>query len=335
MTEGASAYPPADAWIAAVHSSEEDFQPLGAAFVIDATRLLTCAHVVISDDGGVRDPLWIAFPKGDELPRRRVALVAHVYSPPVKDLAVLVLEEPVPDGVGAAPLRCPRPIDLVNRVWWAFGFPNRDPIGNSADGLVGSSLGYGWIRLDTKSPYVVEPGFSGGALWSQDYAAVVGVVGQARGNGDGRAITLHQADLNFPDQKLALLASWSVAAAGEVALQQWGWTLALDPEGIRHWRPRARGVSIESERGYRFRGRTSALNRIVAWLDQPQPDGRVLVVTGSPGVGKSAVLGRIITTADSAFRASIPTDDRAVCATTGSVSCAVHANPGFSWGFGG
>ena len=89
--------------------------------------------------------------------------------------------------------------------------------------------------------------------------------------------------------------------------------------------PRARGVSIDSERGYRFRGRAAALDRIVGWLDRPEPDRRVLVITGSPGVGKSAVLGRIVTTADAAIRASLPPGDEAVRASVGSVSCAVHA----------
>ncbi|MGH3205787.1 MAG: AAA family ATPase [Streptosporangiaceae bacterium] len=149
-------------------------------------------------------------------------------------------------------------------------------------------------------------------------------MGQASGNGDGRAITLHQADLCFPDQKLTQLASWSAQAAGEVALQQWGWALARDPEGVRHWQPRARGVSSESEPGYRFRGRTAALTQIVQWLDRPGPDRQVLVVTGSPGVGKSAVLGRIVTTADVAIRASLPPRDAAVKASPGSVNCAVH-----------
>ena len=162
-------------------------------------------------------------------------------------------------------------------------------------------------------------------MWSPDYEAVVGIVGQAHSNGDGRAVTLHQADLCFPDHKLAVLAGWSAEAAGEVALQQWGWSLVRDPEGVRHWRPRARGVSIESERGYRFRGRTAALSRIAAWLDRPEPDRRILVVTGSPGVGKSAVLGRIVTTADATIRASLPPSDEAVRASVGSVSCAVHA----------
>jgi hypothetical protein len=84
-------------------------------------------------------------------------------------------------------------------------------------------------------------------------------------------------------------------------------------------------VSIDSERGWRFRGRTAALSTIVSWLDRAVPDRKVLVVTGSPGVGKSAVLGRIVTTADAAIRASLPPGDDAVRASLGSVSCAVHA----------
>jgi hypothetical protein len=90
----------------------------------------------------------------------------------------------------------------------------------------------------------------------------VGLVGQAHPNGDGRAITLHRADLSLPDQRLGLLTAWSAQTAGEGALAAWGWSLATDPEGVRHWRPRARGVSVESKRGYRFRGRVRALSEI-------------------------------------------------------------------------
>jgi len=321
----AAVHPPADTWVAAIHAAAGDAGPVGAGVVLDANRVLTCAQVVLTPDGTVREPLWVSFPKADRWPRRRVDAVTLAYSPPVRDLAVLVLQDPVPEGVQAAPLRCPKPADLAGQPWWAFGFPDRDPVGDSADGLVGAALALGWVRLDTESGYLARPGFSGGGLWSPAYKAVVGVVGQAHRNGDGRAITLHQADLCFPGHRLAALASWSAEAAGEVALKQWGWTLAHDPEGVRHWRPRARGVSIESERGHRFRGRTAALHRIVGWLDRPEPDRRVLVVTGSPGVGKSAVLGRVVTTADAAIRASLPPGDEAVLASLGSVGCAVHA----------
>ena len=307
-----------------MHGSEDDFEPLGTAVVIDAGRVLTCAHVVMAE-GRVLDRLWVAFPKASGSARCRVASVDTVYARPVKDLAVLVLAEPIPAGVEVAPLRCPQGKDLIGRPWWAFGFPDRDPVGNSAGGQVGEALSYGWVRLDTNSPYVIQPGFSGGGLWSPDYGAVVGLVGQAHANGDGRAVTLHQADADLPELKLGALARWSVAAAGEGALAQWGWSLDRDPEGVRHWRPRARGVSIDSERGWRFRGRTAALTAIVSWLDRGVPDRRVLVVTGSPGVGKSAVLGRVVTTADPQIAAALPPGDGAVRARVGSVACAVHA----------
>jgi hypothetical protein len=60
----------------------------------------------------------------------------------------------------------------------------------------------------------------------------------------------------------------------------WGWSLSGDIEGTRHWRLRRRGVGTDSERGYRFRGRTAALESIRDWLDRDRPDRRVLMVTG-------------------------------------------------------
>lgn len=241
------------------------------------------------------------------------------------DLAVVEFDEPVPVGVSAAPLRCPRPGDVVGMSWWAFGFANGDPRGSAADGAVGTPLGYGWVRLDAESRYHVERGFSGGGLWCPDYGAVIGVVGEANDRGDGRAVTLHQADGYLPGEKIRLLAQWTVSAADDVARAAWCWTLAGDREAGRHWRPRARGVSVASERGHRFRGRTTALREIVAWLDRAAPDRKILVVTGSPGVGKSAVLGRVVTTADAEMRAGLPGDDDAPRAGVGSVACAVHA----------
>src|SRR5579875_3601119 len=318
-------YPAADTWVAAVHATEHDFVPLGAAVVIDDRRLLTCAHVV-AGEGCARGPLWVAFPKAENvLGRRAVSSVVVAQPADVADLAVLVLDRPVPAGVTAAPLRCPRPQDLVGKAWWAFGFAGGDPVGNAVDGVVGASLGYGWVRLDTGSRYQVERGFSGSGLWSPDYEAVVGVVGQANDRGDARAITLYRADACLPEQNLRRLSAWSVEAAGELALAAWGWALETDPEAGRHWRPRARGVTVDSERGYRFRGRSAALTAITRWLDRPEPDRRVLVVTGSSGVGKSAVLGRVVTTADPGVAAELPPGDDAVRATLGSVACAVHA----------
>jgi hypothetical protein len=206
------AAPRGASWITAIHASATDFTPLGTAVVIDDRRVLTSAHVVKVGDE-VRSELWMAFPMSENLPfaRRRVIDV-RLAEHQMADLAVMELGEPVPSGVMAARLRCPRPADLVNRSWWAFGFTLNDPQSNATNGTVGASLGYGWVRLDADSRYHVDPGFSGGGLWCPDYGAIVGIVGQANDRGDGRAITLHLADGYLPAEKIRLLTPWTVAA---------------------------------------------------------------------------------------------------------------------------
>ena len=214
MGAGAEIQPGADAWVVAIHATEDDFEPSGSGIVLDELRILTCYHVV-------RDlaEQWVAFPKagGDASLIRRQAerLIPSENHSDVRDLAILVLAEPIPDGVTAAPLCFPEPTRLVTRQWWAFGFP-ADPLGSSAAGLVGDTLGYGWVRLHRESPDPVEYGFSGGGLWCPDYQGVVGIVGQAKGeSGGGRAMTLHHASQWFPGQDLSGLAERYVAPAAD------------------------------------------------------------------------------------------------------------------------
>ncbi|MGI5479278.1 trypsin-like peptidase domain-containing protein [Streptomyces lavendofoliae] len=327
MNEG-NLRPGSDAWVAAIHGAQADRRPLGSGFLIDAQRVLTCAHVVF-EGGQPRPEVWVAFPKAAGLGRGRRIQVQEVVAPvpelhDTDDVAVLILAESVPEEC-AARLRQPEIGSLAGRRWWAFGFPD-GMLGDSADGVVGEELGYGWVRLDTNSRYKVKGGFSGAALWSPDYEAVVGVVGQARGaTGDARAITVRAIAECLPGEKIGQLTDWTAEAAGESALSSWGWSLDEDVEAGRHWRPRARGVSSDVERGFRFRGRRAALEAVCDWLSGGQSRRRVMVVTGSPGVGKSAVLGRIVTTADPGIAAALPPEDDAVRAPVGSIACAVHA----------
>jgi len=76
--------------------------------------------------------------------------------------------------------------------------------------------------------------------------------------------------------------------------------LAEDPqrehELREHFLPRARGVESAAEVAWRFVGRHAALAELAAWLADPDPPARV--VTGDPGSGKSAVLGRLVVLAD-------------------------------------
>jgi WD40 repeat protein len=318
-----------DTWTVAIHATADDWKPLGAGVLIDSHRVLTCAHVV-----GTNESIWVAFPKSEgEAIRRRVTAVVRAEGPPpaIADVAVLRLEAAAPPDAIPAPLRDPPGPALVGRDWWAFGFPKNDDLGlgSAAQGRVDATLAYGWLRLRTRSDYRVEQGFSGAGLWSPAYQAVVGLVGQARlageHAGDGRALTLRQIAAWLPRQGLSGLAGWSAEASEEAALAAWGWRLTDDPEAGRHWKPRARGVTIDSERGFRFRGRTAALTAVVDWLRQEVPDRQALVVTGSPGVGKSAVLGRVVTTADAGIRAALPPGDDAEKAPIGSIGSAVHA----------
>ena len=240
------------------------------------------------------------------------------------DVAILRLSQPLPPGVESAKLGRPKGVDLFGLRWWAYGFQDRR--GNDASGRIGATQGYGWVRLDTDSRYHVDPGFSGAGLWVPEYEAVVGIVGQRQGEGDGRCFTLDAAVIAFSEEGLGEFADTEeLKAAGFSAFEAWGWSLASDIEGRKHWKSRSRGVSRNDEQGYRFSGRTAALTSITEWLQSPIADRRVLVVTGSPGARKSAVLARIVTTSDPEQVEQLPLADRWVRAPLRSVACAVHA----------
>jgi WD40 repeat protein len=321
---------PADPWTVAIHGATDEV--LGAGVVVDHRLVLTCAHVVMVA-GQLRGELWVTFPKAPgTTPKDRRQIRHCVHNGQIDrqiDLVLLELADPVPASVTPARLRCPEPGALTGRAWWSFGFPQGQAPGSAVSGEVGEALSYGQVYLARQSKHRLAKGFSGSPLWAPDYQAVVGIVvsaGQGDDSaGDGHALTLSYANHLLPEMKLSTLDSWRAESADESALAAWGWELSRDDEAGRHWLPRARGVAVESERGSWFRGRAAALRYIVDWLDRPAAAGHPLVVTGSPGVGKSAVLGRVVTTADPEIRASLPPDDDAVRATEGSIACAVHA----------
>ncbi|PKV84274.1 caspase family protein [Streptomyces sp. TLI_146] len=65
--------------------------------------------------------------------------------------------------------------------------------------------------------------------------------------------------------------------------------------------PRSRGVEHAGEHGDYFTGRSRALNELTAFLTAPAAahDRKARVVTGKPGSGKSALLGRLLAQLDS------------------------------------
>lgn len=73
-----------------------------------------------------------------------------------------------------------------------------------------------------------------------------------------------------------------------------------DEEFRTHFDPASRGVR-PSEGGSYFTGRRDELAQIVEWLHGPA-DSSVLVITGQPGSGKSALLSRVVVLSDPAHR---------------------------------
>jgi WD40 repeat protein len=87
---------------------------------------------------------------------------------------------------------------------------------------------------------------------------------------------------------------------------QWRISSMEPADTLVHWGPRGRGVEIESQAGWYFTGRTSILRELVRWLRTPAADAVPQVITGGPGVGKSALLARLVTVADPEYRRQAP-----------------------------
>lgn len=93
-----------------------------------------------------------------------------------------------------------------------------------------------------------------------------------------------------------------------------------------HFRPRGRGVLPSSLReGSYFAGRVQVLSELTAWINTEGTDTtRSRVVTGAPGSGKSAVLGRLVSLADAQLRGETPIAQDQALPQIGALCAAVH-----------
>jgi WD40 repeat protein len=79
-----------------------------------------------------------------------------------------------------------------------------------------------------------------------------------------------------------------------------------DAEMTRVFLPRARGGDAVDDHRWRFVGRHKAISHLASWLGNVDSDRRPRIITGNPGSGKSAVIGRLAALADPQLRSRIP-----------------------------
>jgi WD40 repeat protein len=256
-----------DAAIVRVRSSSGDV--VGSGFLVDPLHIVTCAHVVIaalgrvaSQDLGPDAVLSVDFPL--IAPNNPVQVRVEAWRPIERDetgdIAVLsVIGEP-PSGV--IPVRLVSATDFWGHPFRAFGFPRRYDNGVWAAGVLRASQGVGWVQMETTdSAYAIEGGFSGGAVWDDDLAGVVGMTVAADSHSDIRAAYLITAE--------TLMHAWPPLAQR-----------TLPPCPYRGLYPfRTQDVAV-------FFGREDLTQR----LTREVSNRPILALVGPSGSGKSSVL---------------------------------------------
>lgn len=267
---------PRSAVVAATASLWADKRRKGSAVLIDGRYLLTAAHTL----KGLKDSaeLIVKFPDSKEpgLPVTVAPLQSDV------DVAVLDLG---PDLVGL-----PAPVEL-----WAgqrlpervevFGYPTGEKAveGVWREFAVAGPTASGSIQLRWEEQAGTFIGHSGGPVLDRDTHRLAGIL--IEGSEQGRFSRF---------VPLALIAKvWDGLTLP--------WLYAGE-DARPHITRRAYGRLNDADDADLFRGREAALDAIGAWLDRQVPPGLPLVITGSPGSGKSAVLARAAIVSEHAAR---------------------------------
>ncbi|HET7477475.1 MAG TPA: tetratricopeptide repeat protein [Dermatophilaceae bacterium] len=134
---------------------------------------------------------------------------------------------------------------------------------------------------------------------------------------------------------LALNAEWSSRRQAAPRFRQSGYSERMlpnplfdakaPPRVVEHLLAAARGGRVQDDRVW-FTGRHEPMTSLVGWIRRGTPG--LYLVTGSPGTGKSALLGRLVSLSDRRERRRILRDQHSVAAVEdpGLGSVAAHLN---------
>ena len=158
---------------------------VGLGFLVTERLALTCAHVVAAALGArnsgqslVGAQVWVDLPlSGRSTQTSGVVATVEVWIPQLSsgagDVVLLRLGASL---VGAQPVRL---VD-IGQMWGhsarTFGLPDGRPGGVWHSGVLRHRQANGWVQLDLAgNGYRVSPGFSGGPVWDDELAGVVGM----------------------------------------------------------------------------------------------------------------------------------------------------------------
>ena len=169
----------------------EQGRVVGAGFLVDQRRLLTCAHVIddaLSRPRNTQDypsqSIIVEFPlvAPKDYLRAQVTLWQPRQLDLSGDIAALVFDGEAPKG--SEPTQLLQADDLWGHRFRTFGFPRKLDDGVWASGLIRGRTGAGWLQIeDAKAPgYQTQPGFSGAPVWDEHLHGVIGMVVTARRN---------------------------------------------------------------------------------------------------------------------------------------------------------
>lgn len=167
---------------------QQDSVPSGCGFLVGSGRqhIFTCCHVVNdalgrSDRTRPLEPLYVDFPFLAAKRHIRAEVVEWHYDleDRLNDIAVLKLQEPVPNGARSATFVTSD--DYSGDTFRAFGFPRGlEDDGREVKGVLGAAQVNGRVLAEGISQfgYFIEPGFSGAPIWNTTRKGVCGMAFQ-------------------------------------------------------------------------------------------------------------------------------------------------------------
>lgn len=272
----------------------EGGRPCGAGLLADPTHVVTCAHVVNTalgrDVRAVDRPeatIAVAFPYAGRAGRQGRVVVWRPVGAAGGDVAVLELVEPAPPE--AAPVRLVAAATLVDHAFFVWGFPQGGAGEMLAEGVLSRRRGDDLVQMQAGDGQPVRAGYSGAPVWDEVLRGVVGIVTSSDPDATTRTAYLLPTDViagAWPDLPVE-------AVEGD------------GPEARRSEAPRVVGERISAA--------------VESWRDRDElrrklrelllGGGRIVCVTGRRGIGKSAVVAKVLAEFEQPDPARSPLDD--------------------------